>query len=75
MMNSFHARCLVGLASRYTSYVAVDPKVQKELKESWMMMKSRDVPVHFAYGWGGYAGARGGFAVGFPSLAIPLGIV
>ncbi|KAI9556533.1 hypothetical protein GHT06_016323 [Daphnia sinensis] len=45
--------CRYGLASRYTSYVAVDPKVQKELKESWMMMKSRDVPLHLAHGWGG----------------------
>lgn len=40
----------VGLASRYTSYVAVDPKEQKELKESWMMMKSRDIPVQVAHG-------------------------
>nr|CAH0110060.1 unnamed protein product [Daphnia galeata] len=45
--------CQYGLASRYTSYVAVDPKEQKELKESWMMMKSRDVPVELAHGWGG----------------------
>ncbi|XP_057373545.1 von Willebrand factor A domain-containing protein 5A-like [Daphnia carinata] len=45
--------CRYGLASKYTSYVAVDPKVQKELKESWMMMKSRDVPLHMAHGWGG----------------------
>lgn len=43
----------LGLASRYTSYVAVDPKEQKELKESWMMMKSRDIPVQVAHGWGG----------------------
>ena len=33
----------VELASRYTSYVAVDPKEQTSLKESLMMMKSRDV--------------------------------
>lgn len=46
--------CQYGLASRYTSYVAVDPKEQKELKESWMMMKSRDVPVQIAHGWGGH---------------------
>jgi hypothetical protein len=51
------------LASRYTSYVAVDPKEQKELKESWMMMKSRDVPVQLAHGWGGYQ-ALGAFAGG-----------
>lgn len=43
----------LGLASRYTSYVAVDPKEQKDLKESWMMMKSRDIPVQVAHGWGG----------------------
>ena len=42
-----------GLASKYTSYVAVDPKEQKELKESWMVMKSRDIPVQVAHGWGG----------------------
>ncbi|KAI9555319.1 hypothetical protein GHT06_017833 [Daphnia sinensis] len=45
--------CQYGLVSRYTSYVAVDPKEQKELKESWMMMKSRDVPIQIAHGWGG----------------------
>ena len=45
----------IGLASKFTSYVAVDPKEQKELKESWMMMKSRDVPVQVAHGWGGMA--------------------
>jgi hypothetical protein len=45
----------LGLTSRYTSYVAVDPKEQKELKESWMMMKSRDIPVQVAHGWGGAA--------------------
>ncbi|EFX83005.1 hypothetical protein DAPPUDRAFT_302138 [Daphnia pulex] len=55
--------CQYGLASRYTSYVAIDPKEQKELKESWMMMKSRDVPVQFAHGWGGYQ-VLGGFAGG-----------
>ena len=44
----------VGLASRYTSYVAVDPKANKALlKESWMMMKSRDIPVQVAVGWHG----------------------
>ena len=55
-MGPFDAGCCffaLGLASRYTSYVAVDPKEQKELKESWMMMKSRDVPVELAHGWGG----------------------
>ncbi|KZS05848.1 Uncharacterized protein APZ42_030786 [Daphnia magna] len=50
--------CRYGLASRYTSYVAVDSKVQKELKESWMMMKSRDVPLHLAHGWGGGFGLQ-----------------
>ncbi|XP_046436817.1 von Willebrand factor A domain-containing protein 5A-like [Daphnia pulex] len=45
--------CQYGLASRYTSYVAVDPKEQKELKDSWMVMKSRDIPVQVAHGWGG----------------------
>lgn len=53
----------VGLASRYTSYVAVDPKEQKEMKESWMMMKSRDVPVQLAHACGGYQ-ALGAFADG-----------
>lgn len=38
--------------------MAVDPKVQKELKESWMMMKSRDVPLHLAHGWGGGFGLQ-----------------
>jgi hypothetical protein len=31
----------------------VDPKEQKELKDSWMVMKSRDIPVQVAHGWGG----------------------
>lgn len=57
-----------GLASRYTSFVAVDPKEQQTLNESWMMMKSRDVPVQVAHGWGGgatfYAMALGGPPVG-----------
>jgi len=48
--------CL-GLASRYTSYVAVDPKANKPLEGSWMMMKSRDIPVQFAHGWHGGFGA------------------
>jgi hypothetical protein len=43
----------VGLASRYTSFIAVDPKQQKSLKDSWMLLKSRDVPNTVAYGWGG----------------------
>ena len=42
----------VGLASRYTSFIAVDPKQQKSLKDSWMLLKSRDVPSTVAYGWG-----------------------
>lgn len=50
----------LGLASRYTSYVAVDPKEQKDLKESWMMMKSRDIPVQVAHGWGGASRMRRG---------------
>jgi hypothetical protein len=43
----------------------VDPKEQKELKESWMMMKSRDIPVahgsrlQVAQGWGGSRMRRG----------------
>ena len=45
---------LVELASRYTSYVAVDPKEQTSLKECLMMMKSRDVPNTLAHGWGGH---------------------
>lgn len=50
--------CL-GLASRYTSFVAVDPKANKQLEESWMMMKSRDIPVQVAHGWhGGFAAPR-----------------
>lgn len=40
-----------GLASRFTSYVAVDPREGKN--DSWIAMKSRDVPVHLAHGWGG----------------------
>ena len=48
--------CL-GLASRYTSYVAVDPKANKPLEGSWMMMKSRDIPVQVAHGWHGGFGA------------------
>ena len=44
----------VELASRYTSYVAVDPKEQTSLKESLIMMKSRDVPNTLAHGWGGH---------------------
>lgn len=66
----------LGLASRYTSYVAVDPKEQKELKESWMMMKSRDVPVEFAHGWGGgyqTFGIGGGALGGYPMLGRSLG--
>jgi len=43
----------VGLASRCTSFIAVDPKQQKSLKDSWMLLKSRDVPNTVAYGWGG----------------------
>jgi hypothetical protein len=53
----------LGLASRYTSYVAVDPKEQKDLKESWMMMKSRDIPVQVAHGWGGGSRMRRGAPV------------
>jgi hypothetical protein len=45
----------VELASHYTSYVAVDPKEQTSLKESLMMMKSRDVPNTLAHGWGGHS--------------------
>ena len=41
------------MVSKFTSYVAVDPKQKKELKESGMMMKSLDVPVQVAHGWGG----------------------
>ena len=41
------------MASKFTSYVAVDPNEQQDLKESLMMMKSRDVPVQFALGRGG----------------------
>ena len=52
-----HSFCVlktkIGLASKFTSYVTVDPNEQKDLKESLMMMKSRDVPVQFALGWGG----------------------
>lgn len=43
--------------------MAVDPKEQKELKESWMTMKSRDIPLEIARGWGG-----GGF--GFMPMAV-----
>ena len=63
-----------GLASRYTSYVAIDPKEQKELKESWMVMKSRDIPVQVAHGWGG-GGSRMrrctpiGIPIGIPASA------
>ena len=42
----------IGLASRYASFVAVDSKKQTELKDSWMMMKSRDIPVQVAHEWG-----------------------
>ncbi|XP_046436816.1 von Willebrand factor A domain-containing protein 5A-like [Daphnia pulex] len=55
--------CRYGLTSRYTSYVAVDPKEQKDLKESWMMMKSRDIPVQVAHGWGGGSRMRRGAPV------------
>ena len=57
---------IAGLASRYTSFVAVDPKEQSSLKESWMMMKSRDVPVQVAHGWGG-----GGFPYALGMAAPP----
>ena len=59
MAYKFNSKCL-GLASRYTSYVAVDPKANKVLEESWMMMKSRDVPVQVAHGWHrGFMGSGG----------------
>jgi len=48
-----HLGCRYGLASRYTSYVAVDPKTNKPVEESWMMMKTRDIPVEIAHGWHG----------------------
>lgn len=48
-----------GLASMYTSYVAVDTKENKELKDSWMTVKTRDIPIDVAHGWGG--GMLGGF--------------
>ena len=38
--------CRYGLASKYTSYVTVDSKA-RELGDSWMMMKSRDVPLDY----------------------------
>jgi hypothetical protein len=53
----------LGLASRYTSYVAVDPKEQKDLKESWMMMKSRDIPVQVAHWYFGASRMRCGAPV------------
>jgi len=37
----------LGLASRYSSYVAVDPKANVPLEGWWMMMKSRDIPVQY----------------------------
>lgn len=37
----------LGLASRYSSYVAVDPKINVPLDGWWMMMKSRDIPVQY----------------------------
>lgn len=64
--------CRYGLASRYTSYVAVDPKVQKELEESWMMMKSRDVPLHLAHGWGGGFGLQ---AMGLRCAPVAMAVV
>ena len=32
--------------------MAIDPVQQKQLEGSWMAMKSRDIPVEVAYGWG-----------------------
>ena len=42
--------CRWSLASRYTSYIAIDGKLQTSLKQSWMMIKSRDVPNTMAFG-------------------------
>ena len=48
------------MASRYTSYIAVDTAENKVLKESWMLMKTRDVPLEVARGYGGWTMTDGG---------------
>lgn len=43
--------CRYGLASHYTAFVAVDPRQPDVLADqSWMMVKSRDVPNTMAFG-------------------------
>ena len=45
---SLNKRINSGLASKYTSYIAVDPKERNESEESWVKMKSREIHVQVA---------------------------
>lgn len=53
--------------------MAVDPREQKELKDRWMTIKTRDIPVQEAHGWGGFAGGMALFVAspqGMPSTGM-----
>jgi len=43
-----------GLVARYTSFIAIDAETKKPLDESWLIEKSRDIPVELPHRWLAY---------------------
>jgi len=54
---------VLGVCSKYTSFVALDSEGEKGTNENWVM-QTRYVPSQFAYGWHG--GRGGSLMMGAP---------